>query len=178
MRARRRIAGLIALAGAGCLTAGLAVSANASSQTENVYPVINLTTWETLKCVAVPGANPADKVQVIQFPCNIKLDSEQQWAVTDVGLDDYDNSSYIFKNKKTGKCLTAAGGNGGPVWQYTCLAAHDNQIWSYDKAYRLHNHSSGDCLAVPGGPREDVVKLIHWTCGDGKEQKWTLVPPG
>ncbi|GAA0952212.1 hypothetical protein GCM10009554_54910 [Kribbella koreensis] len=177
MRARKRIAGVISIAAAGFLAAGLTVPANASSAAEDTAQftqLVNLVTWESLKCAAIPGNNPANQVQVIQFTCGDVKHLEQQWEATDVDIDEFSNFVYVFKNKRTLKCLTAAGG--GIVWQYTCIAGNKNQRWAYDRGWRLHNQESGKCLAVPGGPRDDTVGLIHFTCSDSKSQKWDKVP--
>ncbi|MFF1819024.1 RICIN domain-containing protein [Kribbella sp. NPDC058245] len=151
------------------LTAGVASSAAAAAPPDVTVYVQN---FHSGKCAAVPGGIATRKTQLVQWNCD-PFGTNRQWSRHAVGLDHYGNWIYILKNVKTKQCLTSAGRTGGPVWQYPCSNGA-NQRWSYDNALRLHSNSSGDCLAVPGAQKGDGVKLIHWRCGTGYEQKWDM----
>jgi hypothetical protein len=152
---------------AALLTAGVTPSTAAAADVK--VPIQNL---GSNKCAAVPGGSTALKTQLVQWNCDPYI-QDKQWYRHYVGLDVYKNPIYTFKNAKTGQCMTSAGGTGGPVWQYTCTNGA-NQRWSYDQKMRLHSNSSGDCLAVAAAQKGDGVKLIHWPCGEGYEQKWNM----
>lgn len=180
MRTRKRITGFIAFGASVCLlSAGIASPANATSAKAgseidtSVPSRVVIASLLSGKCAAIPGGTLVPKTQAIQWNCGRDGDEDREWWTYDMGNDTYGNPIYVFQNAKTSLCLTSAGGNGGPVWQYQCDLNNNNQRWSLDKARRLHNNSSGDCLAVPAAQMGDGVKLIHWTCGSGLEQKWS-----
>lgn len=131
------------------------------------------------KCIAVPHATTKPLTQLVQWPCgpfnpgnpNEPYSPEKMW---DVKLD-LDYGWFYFQNVKTKQCLTSRGGNGAPVMQDTCTWFSD-QGWNYydTGSKRLWSAKTKDCLAVPGAQTGDGVGLIHWTCGNGDEQKWKI----
>ncbi|MEV8374372.1 RICIN domain-containing protein [Kribbella sp. NPDC056861] len=170
MHFRKRIAGLLAVtAAAGLAGAGLAAPAHAGTSQADVVNV-HIRSQISQKCVAIGGGSTA-VVQAIQYTCS--GGTEQQWDQEFLGFDVYDNPIYVFHNIASAKCLTADGGSGGAVTQRACDGSA-RQRWSQDGKSRLHNNGSGTCFAVPGGSQAQSARLIHWTCGNGAEQKWTI----
>jgi hypothetical protein len=167
MQLRKTIAAVIGAATV-LLTAGLANPAFAA------YDLVQIQNWNSLKCAAIPGGNPANYVQAIQFDCGGTGNADRYWERELQYIDGFHHPVYIFRNHLTKKCLEAAGANGGPARQNTCSATSDNQLWAYDSGERLHNVGTNRCLAVPAAQLGDGVKLIQWTCGTGDEQRWYL----
>lgn len=191
MRVRKFMTGLVALAAVGCIaSAGMTTTASAanddpvatrkfSANAPNEQVKVLIRNVNSEKCAAIPGGSTALKTQLVQWTCGPfnpndpenPYNPDKMWY-----LWQFSDGGVAFQNVKTGQCLTSAGGNGGAVWQYTCLFG-DNQHWNYyiTGSKRLYNISSKDCMAVPNAQTGDGVRLIHWTCGTGDEQKWEVV---
>lgn len=190
MRILKQVASAMAFGAAACLlTAGLVSPAAATptagtaatpdkpllspdSVDVDVYKIV-IGNVNSRKCVAIPGGTLVPRTQAIQWDCGQDGDTDREWWAYDQGDDAYGNPIWVFQNVKTKMCLTAAGNSGyGAAVQYDCDLTAKYQRWSWDRASRLHSNATGDCLAVPGAQLGDGVKLIHWTCGTGREQMW------
>jgi len=44
------------------------------------------------------------------------------------------------------------------------------------ESYYIVSKHSGKCLDVAGGSTKDGAKIIQWTCTDGYNQRWHLIP--
>ncbi|MEU4197224.1 RICIN domain-containing protein [Kribbella sp. NPDC026611] len=168
MRVRSWVAGLFVFGATTCL---LTAPASASGPVYTI-PLINK---HSDKCAAVPGGSRVIQTQLIQFTCEPSA-TDQYWDATFQGRDAYGNPEYTFENDKTGMCMEAAGGHGGPVWQNNCAGFSEAQLWSWDQGNRLHNLSTGECLAVPASQLGNGVKLIHYTCSGNADQVWGPKP--
>jgi hypothetical protein len=179
MRVLKFMAGFTAAVA--CLAAaGAATTANAAkaSPAEDPGTRVLIRNVNSGKCVAVPGGTTTPKTQLVQWPCgpfnpdnpDEPYSPEKMWNII------HDENGWLyFQNVKTKQCLTSRGGNGGPVMQNTCSFFSD-QSWYYyaTGSKRLWNLSTRDCMAVPAAQTGDGVRLIHWTCGNGDEQKWQI----
>jgi hypothetical protein len=188
MRIRNLMTCLVAaaacVAAAGVTTTASAVNADPaptrqySAKAPNEQVKVLIRNVNSDKCVAVPGGSTALKKQLIQWPCGPfnpndpanPYSPEKMWY-----LWQFSDGGVAFQNVKTGQCMTSAGSLSGAVWQYNCLFGN-NQHWNYyiTGSKRLWNFDSQDCMAVPNAQTGDGVGLIHWTCGNGDEQKWQI----
>ncbi len=123
-------------------------------------------------CLTVPGANPAETVQIVQQACTGA--AEQTWRIQPAG------NGFSLVNQATGLCMDSQTSrtNGSAVWQIRCRNL-TQQTWSAQAqgaGVRLNAAYSGKCLDVYGGSRAVGERLIQWDCWGGDNQTFVPAP--
>lgn len=171
MSVRRRILPT----GSGVLAASLILAAAlvpaAPAQAASVFPFLHgfqLFNVHSDKCLTVAGGGAADNDPVVQRTCREEL--SHLWRMRLVSL----TGLFQVQNVRTGRCLSAAGGDGHVV-QYRCddAPARRWRLWDAEgTGFLIRSAISGRCLTVAGGSRgEDAATLLS-TCGPARSRRW------
>jgi hypothetical protein len=89
-----------------------------------------------------------------------------------LAVDTTGTVKYQFVNVNSGKCLdivNSGTGNGTAAQQLTCNSAAANQLFTATRvgavnAYLKPTHTTGQCLAIPGGSTADNAYVGIWSC--------------
>ncbi|MFE1958709.1 RICIN domain-containing protein [Streptomyces sp. NPDC059479] len=156
----------LGVAGASAMLFASPAGAATSGQQADFYQLVNSNSG---KCLAVPNSNPANGVELIQWPCSSSDD--QFWALeNNISID-----FYRIRNLATNKCLAIPSGSptgGVNAIQWDCNLPDFAQQWTYDSARRLRNLASDRCLTIGNASTASGAEVIQWTCTTGPEQVW------
>ncbi|GLW75432.1 hypothetical protein Kpho02_77290 [Kitasatospora phosalacinea] len=95
---------------------------------------------------------------------------DQSWYVPGAG------SQGTIRNKYSGQCLTAQGGNNGaPAFTYQCTGLVDQQwravlVPYHNGSVWYQNVNSGKCLVVQGN--SEGTAAMQYDCGNYADQYW------
>ncbi|QQM43641.1 RICIN domain-containing protein [Streptomyces liliifuscus] len=145
----------------------LALSTAANADAAAYKTLVNLGTGN---CLAVPNANTANGIGLIQWDCS--GDGEQQWQLE--AVEGGNGDRYRVRNLNSNKCLAmpnASTANGTQAIQWTCGGGSE-QIWIHDSIDRLRNLNSDRCLAIPSASPANGTEAIQWTCTTSTDQRW------
>ncbi|MFC8666015.1 MULTISPECIES: RICIN domain-containing protein [Streptomyces] len=177
MRGRAVVAAAVALLSAPVLTgSSLTGTASAAERAETAGTTVAAAAAEapvyarlynqgTGKCLAVPSANPANGVVLIQWTCSTS--ASQYWTLEPV------TNGYRVRNQATGKCLAIGSSStdgGAKAIQWPC-SDNTDQVWAHDETDRLRNANSSLCLAIPNSTTTNGTEAMQWTCS-GRDQQW------
>ncbi|APU17509.1 MULTISPECIES: RICIN domain-containing protein [Actinoalloteichus] len=133
--------------------------------------------YDVSRCADLSNGSSANNAPVILWNC--AGTNNQQWAEVVVVDPGYSGVSYMFVNRRTGKCMDLAGSstaNGARVIQYNCHNGW-NQQWEAvdtgDYLYQFRNRRTGKCLDVANGSTANGSALVQWDCHGGANQRWT-----
>jgi hypothetical protein len=172
---RRR---LLAVGGAGLLTAGLIAVVGASSASAATPPT---GTWFTVvsgnsgKCLDAAAASSANGTAVQQYACNSS--AAQQWEFQPAA----DAGYFVIVNNIAPQ--PAIDVNGPSTAAGALIHLWSNGGWSSQEwqpvqessgAYHFVSHYSGLCLDVPSASTADGVQLQQYACNGTGAQSWSL----
>jgi len=134
---------------------------------------------KTLKCLTIAGGtSPANNLSAVQFECDDDL--SRRWLLKYVGAGDVATGMQIV-NKKTGKCLTIAGGtspaNNLFAVQFDC-DGDLSRTWllnDVNGAIQIQNAKTLKCLTIAGGTSsQDNLEAVQFDCDSDPSRFWRL----
>jgi hypothetical protein len=140
------------------------------------YYVVNVNSGQTL---AVSAGSDTNGAAIIQWPA-IAGAQEQAWTPyrDDEGFLVWRNAGTSSWKAAGISASSTANGAKAIQWDYR-PGLQDQEWWVVDygdDTYAFKNRNSERCLAIPGGSQTRGTQAIQWTCNNGREQRWKLVP--
>ncbi|AOS65670.1 RICIN domain-containing protein [Actinoalloteichus hymeniacidonis] len=162
-------------------TGDMAVLAAPGPEWVTMYPKHTDSLWtgnqNVDRCADVADNSQANGARVILWDC--AFSNNQQWAGILTVDPTRGDLSYMFANRRTGKCMDVADNSmadGARVIQYNCHNGW-NQQWEAievgDFLYQYKNRRTGKCLDVADSSTANGSALVQWTCHSGANQQWT-----
>jgi hypothetical protein len=172
-RVRLPLLGLGMLAALSVLINSPAIAAAAPSDPETTQAFSRVVARHSGKCLDVPGSNPSQGVQLIQWTCH--GGDNQSWVIVPSGED-----RVFIISRSSGHCVDVSGAsqsNGAAVIQWPCHGGA-NQQWIRRNAgggysFLVARHS-GQCLDVSGASQANGARIIQWPCHGGGNQQWRI----
>ncbi|WP_410656977.1 RICIN domain-containing protein [Amycolatopsis sp. lyj-112] len=162
---RRISRGILALAGALALTAGVTLPANAVEG----HPIRSVASMST-KCVGLDNnGSSANGTRLVLWDCHLNADQYWYWA-----------GSTALRSSASGKCVGLANygstANGTELVLWDCHGNPDQQ-WHWvalsTPGWALKNTPSNKCVGLANkGSTANGTRLVLWDCHLNVDQRW------